>query len=237
MFAFALLASLATAEPLKVLVLDLSAEGVPTSTASLVRDEITVSLGHDLRLEVLSTEDLRRAVSVEAEKMSLGCNEASCLAEIGQAMGARYIVHGSIGALGSTTVVHLSLFDGEQSRAIARETVEAKNADDLLPNVRTALDKIRTRMLGTAGGDVDAGLSLGTLVGGGATAVGAAGLVIGSVMMGLAWPTFDNRAPPPSGPSPEQRASAQRGGQAGTILAAAGVVVVGAGVGALIFWE
>src|SRR5688572_9688705 len=108
--ALALSLSAAPAAPLKVLVLDLRADGAPDAVARLVRDEVTVSLGRDKRLDVLSSEDLRRAVAVQGEQAALGCDTAkadSCLAEIGQALGARYIVHGSIGVLGGNTIVHL----------------------------------------------------------------------------------------------------------------------------------
>jgi hypothetical protein len=175
-------------------------------------------------------------VSVEAQKEALGCDEASCLAEMGQALGARYIVHGSMGVLGSTTVVQLSLFDSEAQRAVARETIETKVADELLPGVRRALEKIRVRMLGASPAlavvEEPSPLSTGLLVGGGVGALGAAGVVIGGVMMGLAMGDFYD-----TGADPLKREAAQGLGQAGTVVLAAGAVVAGAGAGAFFLLE
>ncbi|OGQ26083.1 MAG: hypothetical protein A2138_17480 [Deltaproteobacteria bacterium RBG_16_71_12] len=231
MLSLLLLSSLAAAEPLKVLVLDLQAENVPTSTARIVRDEIAVEMGRDERLDVLSTEDLRRVVSVEVEKKALGCDEQSCLSEMGQALGARYIVHGSVALLGSTTIIHLNLFDTEASRSVARETSEAKSADQLLPELRTALTRIRARMLGAPAAPAmtvqdDAGLSGLAIVGGVAGGVGVLVLGAGAVMMGMAAPTFYDVTPPEEGgPEPADRAAAQGTGQVGTGLLVGGALV------------
>lgn len=236
-----LLSSLAAAEPLKVLVLDLRFEDVPESTARIVRDEIAVDMSRDQRLDVLSTEDLRRVVSVEVEKKALGCDEQSCLTEMGQALGARYIVHGSVALLGSTTIIHLNLFDTEASRSIARETAEAKRADDLLPELRAALARIRARMMGAPASPAlsvrdDSGLSGLAIVGGVAGGVGLLVLGAGALLMGLAAPTFYDVTPPPEGPSPADRVAAQGQGQIGTGLLVGGAVVGAAG-GALLMLE
>ncbi|MBI1947334.1 MAG: hypothetical protein HYS27_16690 [Deltaproteobacteria bacterium] len=230
MLSLLLLSSLAAAEPLKVLVLDLQAENVPESTARIVRDEIAVDMSRDDRLDVLSTEDLRRVVSVEAERKALGCDEQTCLAEMGQALGARYIVHGSVALLGTTTIIHLNLFDTEASRSVARETAEAKSADNLLPELRSALARVRSRMLGAPAAPAmtvqdDAGFSGLAVVGGVAGGVGLLTLGAGVVLMGLAAPTFYDVTPPPEGPSPNDRVAAQGQGQLGTGLLLGGAVV------------
>lgn len=241
MLSLLFLSSLAAAEPLKVLVLDLRFEAVPESTARIVRDEIAVDMSRDARLDVLSTEDLRRVVSVEVEKKALGCDEQSCLTEMGQALGARYIVHGSVALLGSTTIIHLNLFDTEASRSIARETAEAKNPDDLLPQLRAALARVRGRMLGEAAAPAmsvrdDGALSPLAIVGGTVAGVGVLVLGAGALMMGLAAPTFYDVSPPPDGPDPDDRVAAQGQGQIGTGLLVGGALVGLVG-GALVAFE
>ncbi len=220
--------------PLKVLVLDLRADTVSTDTTRLVRDEIAVDMGRDTRLDVLSSEDLRNVVSIDAQKQAMGCDESSCLAEVGAALGARYIVHGSVGQLGKTTIVHLNLFDTQTSRSVARETAEATTPETLLPAVRAALLRLRTTMLGSADvSDVAAtgpGLS-GLVIAGGAVAVaGVVGLVVGAVLIGIALPTFSDTTPPDQGgPSVADRLDAQARGRVGTVLVAVGAIVVVAG--------
>jgi TolB-like protein len=231
---------LLSAEPMKVLVLDLRAESVPEQTARLIRDEIAVDMGRDDRLDVLSSEDLRRVVDLDAEKKTMGCDEGSCLAEVGAALGARYIVHGSIGVLGSSTIVHLNLFDTESSRSLARETAEAKTQDEILPSVRAALARVRARILGeptpvnaaTVTEDSGGGLPVLAIVGGAVAGLGVLGAIGGGVMMGLAWPTFSNgSAPDDGGPAVADRQSAQTQGAIGTVVLGAGAVLaVGGGV-------
>lgn len=241
MLPFLLFSSLIAAEPLKVLVLDLRFEEVPESTARIVRDEIAVDMGRDARLDVLSTEDLRSAVSVEAEKKALGCDESSCLTEMGQALGARYIVHGSVAQLGKTTIIHLNLFDTEANRSVARETAEAKSPDDLLPELRAALARIRARMLGAPAAPAmavtsEGGWSALGMVGAAVAGGGLLVLGVGGVMMGLAAPAFYDVTPPPEGPTPEERVGAQGQGQIGTGLLLGGLLV-GAVGGTLVALE
>jgi TolB-like protein len=242
MLSVMLLSTLAMAEPSakappKVLVLDLQSDEATESTARLLRDEVAVELSRGGRMEVLSSEDLRRAISVEAEKEAMGCeSDASCLAELGEAMGARFIVHGSVGALGSTTIVHINLFDTQQSRAVARETAESRVLDDLLPEVRAALGRVKVQMLGddpsAPAPSPGEGMSPLTLTGGVALGLGAAAMVVGAVMMGVAWGDYSNVTPPSEGgPSPEKRLAAQGTGSVGTFVVIGGAVVAAAGAG------
>ena len=66
MISLVLLSTLAVAEPAapppKVLVLDLRADEGGESTARLLRDEVAVVLSRGAQMEVLSSEDLRRAL-------------------------------------------------------------------------------------------------------------------------------------------------------------------------------
>ena len=217
--------------PLRVLILDLRSDGAPDATARMVRDEIAVSLGHDERLDVLSSEDLRRVVSVQADKDAAGCTDESCLAEMGTALGARYIVHGSIGLLGGSTIVHLNLFDTKSSKAVARETAEARSNDELLGSVRNALDRIRARIgVGPRAAGDDRPLSSLTWGGGIATGVGAVGLVAGFIGIGYALPIVEDKTA-----SGDDRASAQGMGAAFTVITVASGVVVAGGAGALAY--
>ena len=56
----------------------------------------------DLGFQVITPTDIGAALGLERQKHILGCTESSCLAEIGGAMGADYIVHGEMAALERT---------------------------------------------------------------------------------------------------------------------------------------
>jgi len=107
-----------------VIVLDLQPTNADAQTAQLITDLVAVSLGRTKHFQVLTSEDVRSVVALEAEKHALGCDDASCLAEIAGAMGADYVLHGSVGALGALFVVNLNLFDSQQAKSIGRESAQ-----------------------------------------------------------------------------------------------------------------
>jgi hypothetical protein len=220
---------LASVAPARAIVLDVRADGASETTARVVRDEIAQGLAGDPRLEALSSEDLRRVVSLEAERTVLGCTSESCLAEVGQALGARYVVHGSLSVIGALRILRVNVLDTDDNRSVARETIEARADEDLLPQLRSAIERIKARLLApsaptSASASTSAlattmpwsplqtgGLALGAL--------GAAAIVGGAIVIGQAWPTFTN----PERPL-DERQQAQFEGQASTIVLAGGVV-------------
>jgi TolB-like protein len=235
MFGIALLLALGGAEPapspsvMKILVLDLRADSTPPETARLLTSEITVHLARDRRLSVLSVEDLRSVISLEAEKKAMGCDEAACLAEIGSALGARYVVHGSIGKLGELTLLHLHLFDTQTQESIARETAEASTQSALLAETRHAIDRISRRITGDP--EPAKSPSALTFLGGGAAVAGGAAVIGGALAAALSAPVVSDLDK-----APVERQTAQTNGAIGTVVAIAGGAVLAAG-GGLLAWE
>jgi hypothetical protein len=92
---------------------------------------IIVELSADKRLDVISAAEVRRLAELEGERQTIGCNDTSCLAELAGAMGARYVVFGDVGTLGSLVVMNLNLFDGATTQAISRVTVQSEGIGGL----------------------------------------------------------------------------------------------------------
>ncbi|MHB1844264.1 MAG: hypothetical protein ACYCWW_05455, partial [Deltaproteobacteria bacterium] len=83
-------------------VLALKPEGVDPSLASTVTDALTEDLGRRGHYEVLGRAELHAMAGGTAERQKLGCEgDASCLAELGGALGAQWLVAGSVGKLGT----------------------------------------------------------------------------------------------------------------------------------------
>lgn len=141
----------APAASVRVLVLDFKNEGVPEQVPGLVRDVLTSHLTESTDAYVFSAEDLRRTLDVEAQKEALGCDDESCLAEIASAMGAEYIFFGTVGALGSITIVNLNLLAAEGgaggARAVARRTVEVTALEELPRELRAATSALAAEVL------------------------------------------------------------------------------------------
>lgn len=239
-------ATRATAQLRRVLVLDLRQEGEGEgsgSVARLVRDTVATYLAKQPGVEVLSTEDLRQVLEVEAERAALGCDTTSCLAEIAGALGADLIVHGSVGRLGSSTVVHLNLFDALAGRALGRELVQVERLEEIPPQVQVAANRLAasagfTRVDGEAQAQSEersagpsGGPSTPLLIGGALTAgVGVAALgVLSAVALG-----FDDALRTPSStPDAKQAALDWRiptlaGGAVAAVAVVGGASIAGA---------
>ena len=59
--------------------------------------------------QVTSKDDIRAMISMEKEKTLLGCEEATCLAEIGGALGVDYMINGTITKVDARYTIDLRL--------------------------------------------------------------------------------------------------------------------------------
>ena len=68
------------------------------------------------RFEVIQKQDLGTLLEVGQQKQLLGCDDESCLADVGVALGARWIISGSLALLGGRRVLTLKLVDAQSVR-------------------------------------------------------------------------------------------------------------------------
>ncbi len=127
----------------KVLVMDLRANAVPTDQVQTLQSTLVTELSRVPGLEVLSGDDVRNLVQLEASKQVVGCDvDGSCLAEIADALGANLVVFGDVGKLGALLVVNLSLFDASKTASVARTRLDVKDLAEVpttLPDAVLAL--------------------------------------------------------------------------------------------------
>jgi len=144
-----------TAERQRLLVLDATGSEVEASTLTTTTEILTVELSRRRDFEVLSGADIRRLVALEADRVSVGCDlDASCLADIAGALGARYVVSSTVGKLGTLLVVTLSLFDASEGRAVSREVIEVESPELLPSRLRQGASNLVAGFLGTERVDV-----------------------------------------------------------------------------------
>jgi hypothetical protein len=176
----------------KVLVLDFKDDGVGAAEVSIIHDSLTAHLSKDTRVVVVSSEDMRRTLDVEAQKRAAGCTEgdASCLAEIAGALGTRFLVYGNAGKLGELVVVNISLYDADKQTSVGRETVEAPRVEALLDPLRAASDRLLTPLVGAPPAGPSPMFWGGAVVG----VLGLGGVVTG-VAIGLANENAVNEKP------------------------------------------
>src|SRR5262245_14328576 len=76
----------APAPKLRVLVLDLQSVGVSGDDARLLSGVVAALAAENPHVEIITGADLRRAVDLAAAKQDLGCDDATCLADLAGAL-------------------------------------------------------------------------------------------------------------------------------------------------------
>ncbi len=132
-------------KPTKVVVLPLAPlGGVAADTAQLLGDALAGELRKRHGVSVLTQSDVSALLGVERTRQMLGCSESGCMAEIGGALGADRVVHGSLGRVGTSLVVNLSALDPKRARTAASVSERLRSGGeeaflDVLPSLADAL--------------------------------------------------------------------------------------------------
>jgi len=118
--------------------------GVAKETAQLLGDALAGELRKRAGVSVLTQSDVSALLGIEKTRQMLGCAEAGCMAEIGGALGADRVVHGSLGRVGASLIVNLSALDPKRGSAAASVSERLRGAEDeafldALPAVADAL--------------------------------------------------------------------------------------------------
>jgi hypothetical protein len=95
-----------------VAVFDLVASGVPAETAANLTQILAVEVKRIPGTTVISHDDIRAVLNLEAQKQLLGCSDSTaCLGEIGGALGVDYLLAGHVGRISETHVISLRLIN------------------------------------------------------------------------------------------------------------------------------
>jgi TolB-like protein len=121
------------AEPVRVLVLPLEPIDVKADTARVITELVTDTYAQIPDFNVVSADEIKRLVELEGDRAQAGCdtNSASCLAELAGALGARYVVFGTVGRLGELTIINLHLFDADNAESMQRHVIRTTEIETL----------------------------------------------------------------------------------------------------------
>jgi TolB-like protein len=115
--------------------------GLPKATAESIGDLLLGEVSNRLPGErVIGMVDIESMLGLERLKDITGCDDTACAAEIGGALGVDFMLTGSVGKVGSYTIVSLTLIDVRNSRPVGRATRKLGGADmgaviDALPGL------------------------------------------------------------------------------------------------------
>lgn len=108
----------------KVAVMDLATPGSSADAGHQLNDSLVGIIAASVAREgysVISTADIRVMLSFEQQKALLGCeDQASCLSEIGGALGVDLIVTGTVARLGDEYSVSLILLNARRAEVVRR---------------------------------------------------------------------------------------------------------------------
>jgi hypothetical protein len=161
----ALLALLAAAPPTgaaeartKLAVLDLGANGASRELASAAGGVVASELDRLGVFKVVTSDAIRDLLAFEKQRQMLGCAEASCLAEIGGALGVDWLVSGKVSRLAAgggtpetfTLELTLSAVRTGQREGSVIET--GRSEADLMGKAGRAAQRLVARLLAARSG-------------------------------------------------------------------------------------
>jgi TolB-like protein len=143
----ALLLAAAAARPApRLAVMDIKPQGgAPPLLAAALTEATAIEVRRQATgFSVISSREIASLLSMEREKQELGCDQVSCLSEIGGALGATRIVNGFLSRFGGTYLLTLRMVDvrHEQILKEGSERIDTQNEDGLLDAVTRAVHQL-----------------------------------------------------------------------------------------------
>ena len=130
---------------MRMAVLDLDAGTVDARLARVVTESLVVELRKLERVSVISYDEVRAMLSVEADKQLAGCDEAeSCLAEIADAIGADVLITGTLARVGADHVMGFKRIEQTEARAVGsfNKRVPAGSGEEFLAEIGPAVAEL-----------------------------------------------------------------------------------------------
>ena len=122
----------------KLVVLELTAGGgVDAQVASALTEALTVEVAARGFFDVVSSKDLQTLLGLERQRQVMGCTDkgSSCLAELADAIGARFVLSGSVTQLGSAFQLNLQTLDTVLAAPLGRSTRIANGLGSLRSDI------------------------------------------------------------------------------------------------------
>ena len=95
-----------------VAVLDFDARGISQSEAATLTDRLATELGNTEAVILIERKQLNQIMAEQGLQQS-GCVTVECVAQVGQLLGAQFMVSGSINKIGSTFTIEAKMFSVE----------------------------------------------------------------------------------------------------------------------------
>src|SRR4051812_7309072 len=118
-------------EPTIVLQLEVVDGAIDAAERVRVEDSITALLNRHKRIEAVTQREVKRLVDLEAARAASGCDDEGCAAEIGAALGARWLVGGGVERVGAQMMLSMSLFGAASAEGKTRAKAKRARSVDI----------------------------------------------------------------------------------------------------------
>lgn len=133
--------------------------------ALTINEQVMTDLGREERLDVLGTSDVQDLIGLERQKQLMGCTDNStCMVEISSALGAPWLVSGSLGKLGKAMRLDLKLIRTRDGKVVFRDGKTFKDESDVYEAVSALVTKMLKAIDYKEGATVDAPKVAATVV-------------------------------------------------------------------------
>jgi TolB-like protein len=159
----------------KLIVLDLTAAGgVDPQLVGALTEAVSSEVARTGYFKVLASKDVQTLLGLERQKQLLGCSEEaqSCFTELAGALGARFVMAGSVAKLGDAYQLSLQVLDSRTAQPVGRTT----RLGNSLQVLRTALPYAIAEAAGTPPPNPPSRILPFSLIGGGGAVVIAGAL-------------------------------------------------------------
>ncbi len=126
------LALAATPVKTRIAVTGLSSAGeVDPKVAEAIGESVTAEVAARGYFEPISAGEIATLLGVERQRQLLGCGDDSCMTEIASALGAPYVMSGSLTKLEGIFQLNLQVVDSQKARTLGRSTKIARDFEGL----------------------------------------------------------------------------------------------------------
>ncbi len=96
-------------------------QGVSEGSAAVITEMVATEIANLRKYDVVSRADIQTMLGFQLQKKMLGCAEdTACMAEIGGALGADYILSGQVSEFGKRYRLALTLQDVKKGKVVSR---------------------------------------------------------------------------------------------------------------------
>jgi len=108
---------------------DLRAQGVTKAEALVISEQLRVELSKAGKYQLIERSQMKEILAEQGFQQT-GCTNDNCAVEVGQLLGVKNILIGSLGKAGSYTVMTIRILDVTFGNIIVNESIRTKGGID-----------------------------------------------------------------------------------------------------------